>query len=235
MFLVQAAIGASNDVLDAGHDRVHRPAKPIARGAISERLAVAIAGLAASAGLLVAWSLGPAVAGIAAVGLGCGLIYNARLKHTAWSWVPFAVGLPMLPMFAWLAATGSPPPGLIALLALGGLAGVALTLANGLVDAETDEAGGARGLVVRLGRRRSLGALVAAQTILLVVVASGVLGGPADAVRVAVLVAGGALDVSGALGSAARRRLLRRLGWEAQALGTVMLAIAWLAAATSFG
>ena len=38
--------------------------------------------------------------------LGVGLLYDLRLRGTALSWFPFAVGIPLLPVYAWLGATG---------------------------------------------------------------------------------------------------------------------------------
>ena len=38
--------------------------------------------------------------------LAIGYGYDLRFKGTAWSWLPFAVGIPLLPVFGWVGATG---------------------------------------------------------------------------------------------------------------------------------
>jgi hypothetical protein len=51
------------------------------------------------------WSLGllgPWVAALVAFGTGAGLAYNAWFKRSVWTWLPFAVGLPTLPVCAFL-------------------------------------------------------------------------------------------------------------------------------------
>ncbi len=42
-------------------------------------------------------------------GTATGYAYDLRLKATAWAWLPFAVGLPLLPVYAWVGATGRVP------------------------------------------------------------------------------------------------------------------------------
>src|SRR4029434_1399621 len=84
-----------------------------------------------------------------------GLVYDARLQRTAFSWLPFAIAFPQLPLHPCFGAGAHAPPGSQFLLPVACLAGPTLQLANGLVDVERDAAGGVRGLVARLGRRRA--------------------------------------------------------------------------------
>jgi 4-hydroxybenzoate polyprenyltransferase len=237
MFLLQSAIGASNDVLDAAHDRAHRPGKPIPSGVVSIRTAVMIAVVASSTGVLLAWLMGRGAVVVAVLGLASGLVYDAWLKRTMLSWVPFAVGLPLLPVYAWLAATGIPPAAPVPLFALGAFAGAALALANGIVDLDTDTAGEGGGLAAHLGHEAALRALVGLQGAVVVAIGFGVAagGGPGRLARVLLVAAGAALIGAGVLGSRAHGRTARRLGWEAQAAGTVVLATAWLAGASTGG
>src|SRR5207249_9087082 len=77
--------------------------------------------------------------------------YDLWLKGTALSWLAWSAGLPLLPLFAWLGAGRGVSGGLVLLMVLAGVAGLALALANGLADYEADARGGVAAPVVRLG------------------------------------------------------------------------------------
>ncbi len=176
------------------------------------------------------FGLGPLPGGIAVAGLATGLAYDAWLNRTSWSWLPFAVGLPLLPAFGWAAATGALPAGLPALLALGAIAGAALALANGLVDIEDDAAAGRGGLAYSLGRSRARNVLPVLQVVLLLVAGQVVAGGTRPPASLAAFALGVPLILGGMLGSRSVSATMRERGWEAQAVGVALLAIAWLAA-----
>ena len=72
-------------------------------------------------------SCGPA---LAVVVLGVGVAYDLWAKGTPWSWLPFAVGIPLLPVYGWVGATGSPPGFFAVLVPMAVLAGAALAIAN---------------------------------------------------------------------------------------------------------
>ncbi|MFC5905827.1 UbiA family prenyltransferase, partial [Streptacidiphilus monticola] len=82
------------------------------------------------------------------------LAYNALLKGTLWSWLPYALAFALLPAFVTLGLPGHPwpPPWL---LAVGALLGVGAHFTNVIPDLEADLACGIRGLPHRLGRGSS--------------------------------------------------------------------------------
>ena len=155
MTALQASIGSLNDVVDAPRDAGHKPGKPIPAGLVSvaiARLAVvaaAVLGLGLSA-LSGAWTVALAVV-VLAIGYGYDLVF----KGTAWSWVPFAVGIPLLPVFGWLGAAGSLPPSFAVLLPVAVVAGTGLAIANARADLERDTAAGVDSVAVRLGTERA--------------------------------------------------------------------------------
>lgn len=228
MLALQASIGALNDLVDAGIDSGRKPGKPIPRGAArpSEALALAVAGLAL--GLALSALSGPATAAVAAAGVACGYLYDLRLSRTPWSWLPLALALPLVPIHAWLGATGTMPDGLWGLVPIALFAGSGLALGNGLVDVERDRSARLATAVVAVGATRAWGlhaAALGAAVALTVVLGPPVpeaWWGPAAALATGIIAAGVALARAG-------RPALRERGWELEAFGVAVLGIAWLA------
>ena len=172
VFAGQVSIGLSNDVIDVARDRaVGRADKPIARGEVSERLAWACALGAVAAALVIAAPLGFGMLTAHAVFLASAWAYNAGLKATVFSIVPFLVSFGIFPSLATLAL---PDPRVTA--GWGWIAGAALGaavhLTNVLPDLEDDERTGVRGLPHRIGARASaviaaLGIVVGAVAVLI--------------------------------------------------------------------
>jgi len=154
MLTIQFSIGAFNDVLDAPADAVAGRFKPLVDGRIPARVALGVAGVAGMVGLVLAALAGPAAALVALAGYGIGLAYDLRLKASPWSWLPYAMGIPLLPVFAWVGATGDLPVPILALAGLGVLAGTALAIANSLADAERDAASRTATVARTLGHAR---------------------------------------------------------------------------------
>ncbi|HTS14407.1 MAG TPA: UbiA family prenyltransferase [Candidatus Sulfotelmatobacter sp.] len=230
MFLLQASIGAANDVVDLGADRLAKPGKPIAAGRVARRTAVALAAAAGAAGLVAAAAFGPAVLVVAVAGYGLGLAYDLRLKRSPWSWLAYALALPLVPTFAWLGAGAGLPPRFAPLIGLALLAGTALAVANGLVDLEGDAATGSTGVAGRLGRRRSLLLVTACEAGLVAVAGSTmVVTGTRSALPWLALAGSAILFVAGATLSADATMWRRRLGWETQAASVALLAVGWFA------
>jgi 4-hydroxybenzoate polyprenyltransferase len=98
MLTIQFSIGAFNDVLDAPADAVAGRSKPLVHGRIPARVALGVAAVAGTAGLILAALAGPAAALVALAGYGIGLVYDLRLKASPWSWLPYAMGIPLLPV-----------------------------------------------------------------------------------------------------------------------------------------
>jgi 4-hydroxybenzoate polyprenyltransferase len=146
----QLAIGALNDLVDFPEDAVGKPSKPLPSGDITTREAQAmvVAGLA----LMVVFGLpfGPFAIALLALGTGLGIAYDLWLKRTAWSWLPYFLALPLLPIWVFV-ALGRPEPRLLLLYPLGALATVGVHFAQSLPDAEIDRAAGSRSLTSRLG------------------------------------------------------------------------------------
>lgn len=232
MLSIQFSIGALNDLLDSPADAIARRAKPLVEGKIRVRAAGAVVAVTGATGLVLALLAGPFAALVAVPGYAIGIAYDLRLKASPWSWLPFAAGIPLLPIFAWVGATGNLPGPILGLAALGVLGGTALAVANALADAERDVASGTATIATTLGRSRSirLGALL-----------SLALGGAAltSVVALAGAVAGTWLAGAGAATLAAGVLLGLRgdlqAGWEVQAIGIGILAIGWIAAATTVG
>jgi heme o synthase len=245
MLALQASIGALNDRVDAPRDAAGKPAKPIPAGVASRREAQAMTVGGLIAGILLSAPSGAATVAVAIGGAGLGYLYDLRLSRTPWSWLPLALALPLVPLHAWLGATGNVPPGLVTLVPTAVLAGAALAIANGLVDIERDGRADRPTIAVRLGRRRAW----IVQTALL-----GIVGGlaifvapavPPDAAGTdlgifrALRLAGVGIGLlglaAGALALAAGRAGVRERGWELEALGVASAGLGWLAGAAAVG
>ena len=229
MVALQASIGALNDIVDAGSDTDRKPGKPIPAGLVSRTQARFVVLLAAGVGLLLAVVSGPALLGLAIVVLAVGYGYDLHAKGTPWSWLPFAIGIPLLPVFGWLGVTGSLPPSFGVLLPAAVAAGAGLAIGNARADRERDLDAGLDSVAIRLGLGRAWGveaallgavAVVALGSLLVRGTASGAL---ASTVGAAAIVAAGL--AWGRDGSAERRER----GWELESIGVALLAAAWLA------
>ena len=158
----QASIGWSNDWLDADRDRaVARADKPVVQGAVDPAVLRTAALVAAAAAVVLSLLLGWVAGLLLLVLVASGWAYNAGLKRTAASGLPYVTGFGALPAGVVAAAPGAP----VApwwLLAAGAALGVAAHLANVAPDLEEDLATGVRGLPHRLGARVSavVGALL---------------------------------------------------------------------------
>jgi 4-hydroxybenzoate polyprenyltransferase len=229
MVALQASIGALNDRIDAPRDAGFKPGKPIPAGLVSPGAATAAVVLSAVFGLALAAPSGPLTLGLAGIVLGIGYAYDGLFKGTAWSWLPFAVGIPILPVFGWLGATGSLPSGFAALVPVAVVGGAALAIANARADVERDRAAGTDSVAVRLGPDRSwllnacllVGVLAAAAGTLL---ARG--EGPTGALAAAVVAS---LVVLAGIVLGRGDRMRRERAWELEAIGLALLAAAWLA------
>ncbi|WP_426322562.1 UbiA family prenyltransferase [Microbacterium sp. E-13] len=182
VFAGQLSVGISNDALDAARDReVGRTDKPIARGDVAVGTAwVAALGLLALA-LALSVPLGWRMLAAHALALGSAWAYNAGLKSTPWSIVPFLVSFGIFPSLATLS---SPDPAFATGWAwvAGAALGAAVHLTNVLPDLDDDARTGVRGLPHRLGPRMS--AILAALAVVggAVAVLLGASGGDLGAV-----------------------------------------------------
>jgi 4-hydroxybenzoate polyprenyltransferase len=148
----QLSIGWSNDLVDAARDRaVGRADKPLATGAVSERVTRIACGtaLAACVALSLACGLASGLVHLL-LGVASGWAYNLWFKRTVLSPLPYAVAFGALPAVVTLALPDPTlPPAWV--VGTGALLGVGAHLLNALPDLADDEATGVRALPHALG------------------------------------------------------------------------------------
>lgn len=197
----QLSIGLSNDWIDAARDTaVGRTDKPVAQGLVpaSTVRAAALVCLAVSMALSFALGIGAGAAHLVLVASGWS--YNAGLKRSAFSVLPFVLSFGLLPAVVTLAL---PDPAFAApwAVAVGGVFGVSIHFTNVLPDLVDDARTGVVGLPHRLGRVASgVVAFVAlAVAAVLVLVGPGLSGSdvPPSTVAVVGLVASVTIAVWG--------------------------------------
>ena len=158
MLAIQVSIGALNDLVDAPLDALAEAAASRSRRGWSRRRRGARGrDRGGRVGLVAVGAVGagdrargrrPASASGTPTTCGC---RGRRCRGCRSS-----LALPLLPIHAWLGATGAIPPGLRhAGARRPSSPGSALALANGLVDVERDRATGRPAIAVRLGRGRA--------------------------------------------------------------------------------
>ena len=164
----QASVGLSNDWIDADRDRaVGRTDKPVASGVVSVPLARNTAVTLAVIAVGLTTPLGWAATAAHTVFIASAWAYNAGLKSTVFSVVPYVVSVGLLPLIVSLARV---PPALASpwVMLAGAMLGISAHFANVLPDLDDDRATGVRGLPHRTGLRRSglviAGALAVAST-----------------------------------------------------------------------
>lgn len=153
----QASVGWVNDLLDAQVDRsLDRKTKPVVRHSLNPeklKLPIAISLLVAVpfSFLAAGW-----VGGLAHLGaIGSAQLYNRYLSRTVWSWLPYAISFSLLPIFCWQAASRDFWPSWN-IVVISSLVGVIAHIFNALPDLDIDKRVGFGGLVVYLGKKRSL-------------------------------------------------------------------------------
>lgn len=167
----QLSIGLANDWIDADRDRaVGRSDKPVARGLIAVGTVRTAAFATAGAAVVLSLFLGPVAAVAHLVLVAAGWAYDAGLKRTVWSVVPFVVAFGLLPVVAVSAGPEGLWPAWWA-IATGAVFGVAIHCTNVLPDLVDDAATGVRGFPHRLGLRgagiTAFGSLVVAAVLVL--------------------------------------------------------------------
>jgi len=203
----QAAIGWCNDWLDADRDRaVGRADKPLVQGLV--RASSLRSGTLAAAVLTVVASLALGVVpGLLLLVLAAsGLAYDAGLKRTVLSPLPYLTGFGALPAGVVAAAPG-PPVAPWWLVAAGAALGGAAHVANVAPDIADDLATGVRGLPHRVGPVPSAvaGAVLLGTASLLLVL--GPAGPPSALGWLACVVAAPAVVAAAMAGSPRARRL----------------------------
>lgn len=169
----QLSVGWSNDYLDRERDRrANRTDKPIVAGTVTARTVGIAAVVAAVACVPLSFLSGwrAALVHLAAVALAWA--YNAGVKNTMFSVVPYVLSFGVLPVFVTLGLPGHPLPPWWAVVAAA-LLGAGAHFVNTLADLDDDERVGIRGLPHRVGAHGSLvvAALLLASAVLVLTIA----------------------------------------------------------------
>ena len=173
----QLVIGWSNDAIDARRDReAGRRDKPVALGLVTSRTIWVATATATAATVPLSLALGWR-AGALAMSVVCwGLLYNAWLKSTLLSPLPFLLAFGALPAVATTSLPGHPWPPAWTMVAAG-LIGVAAHFGNVVPDLDDDRLTGVRGLPHLVGRYGSsvlaVGSAFAATVVAVAVEAGG--------------------------------------------------------------
>ena len=231
MLAVQTAIGTLNDIVDAPADAGQKPGKPIPAGLVTPVVAQRYAAGAAALGVVLAVPSGGGLVALAFVVLAVGVWYDLRAKGTAWSWLPFAVGIPLLPVYGWYGAAGTVPVWFAWLVPAAVLAGAALAIANARADAERDQAAGIASVATALGLERSwrLGAGLLAAGLVLAVIGLSTTSGLTPTIAIPVVGGGAVVAAAGAILARATGPGGRERAWQAQAIGVALVGVGTVA------
>jgi 4-hydroxybenzoate polyprenyltransferase len=231
MTALQVSIGTLNDIVDAPRDLGAKPGKPIPAGLVSRDAAGVVAVVGGGAGLLLGWSAGPFGVAIVVLGvlvLTIGYAYDLRFKGTAWSWLPFAVGIPLLPVYGWVGATGGVPASFGVLIPAAVIAGAALAVANARADEARDRASGTVSVATRLGSPWSWRVDAALSSVVVAVAIATLFSGGAGPVTLAAALVAAVIVAVGLVVGRSDDAGRRERAWELQAVGVAILAAAWL-------
>ncbi|SCY53523.1 1,4-dihydroxy-2-naphthoate octaprenyltransferase [Microbacterium sp. LKL04] len=224
VFAGQIFVGLSNDAIDLFRDAtVGRADKPLVRGDTRVRTAWIAALIALGVALILSAVLGWAMLIAHVIALAFAWSYNAGLKATPLSLVPFLVSFGIFPSLATLSA---PVPQTAAVWAsfAGAMLGAAVHLTNVLPDLEDDRRTGVRGLPHRIGPSASVVLAVAGIVIAAIAVLVGsLIEGAAPVVMALFAVA--VIVIAGAVMIRMRRRGADRSGFRLVMGAALVLAL----------
>lgn len=229
MTALQASIGTLNDLVDAPLD-AGRSGKPLAAGTVAPSVARVVAVAMAATGLALAVPSGPVLVLLAITGLAIGYGYDLRARGTAWSWLPFAIGIPLLPAYGWYGAVGTLPAWFVVLAPMASIAGAAIAVANACADLESDAAAGAVTVATALGEERSRWVGAGAWLVVAIGAIGSLLAAGAATTSIIAVVAGISLTGVGVGLGWRTTPNRRRRAWEIQAIGAAIAAVAWVLA-----
>lgn len=224
VFAGQIFVGLSNDAIDLFRDAtVGRADKPLVRGDTRVRTAWIAALIALGVALILSAVLGWAMLIAHVIALVFAWGYNAGLKATPLSLVPFLVSFGIFPSLATLSAPVPQPAAVWASFA-GAMLGAAVHLTNVLPDLEDDRRTGVRGLPHRIGPSASVVLAVAGIVIAAIAVLVGsLIEGAAPAVMALFAVA--VIVIAGAVMIRMRRRGADRTGFRLVMGAALVLAL----------
>jgi 4-hydroxybenzoate polyprenyltransferase len=232
MTALQTSIGALNDLHDAPEDAGRKPGKPIPVGLVSVALARAVVLGGAAVGLALGVAVHPWIGLLGVVVLAIGYGYDLLAKGTAWSWLPFAVGIPVLPIYGWLGAAGSLPTFFISLTPMAVLAGAALAIANARADLERDVGAGRVSVATALGLEGSWRLHAGLWGASITVALGWAVFRGMGLTEVPPVLASAGLIAAAVAWSRDRDPTGRERAWEFEAVATALALLAWLAAVT---
>jgi 4-hydroxybenzoate polyprenyltransferase len=148
----QLAIGAANELVDLPIDRKAKPWKPLPAGDVSILGARAMVVLGLVLMIVFGLLLGGEAFALLVLGTGLGLAYDVWAKGTRWSWLPYLLALPLLPIWVFVALDRFDAR-LLLLYPLGGLAAIGVHFAQSLPDVAVDREAGLANITSRVGER----------------------------------------------------------------------------------
>ncbi len=229
----QVAIGSLNDYRDRALDAVAKPSKPIPRGLISPRGALAQVWVASVGAILLSLPLGLVPFILTLLIEALGLAYDLGFKGTWVSGLLYALYFPLIPLLAW-SVFGRWQPFLPWLVPLGAAVGIAMNVANSLPDLEQDRAAGVRGLPHLLGRRWALVVAWAVPPLCVIVLwllaLTGLVSARLPGLAVATLAALGTTAIAMLRYERNPTARTLRANFYLQAIGVIGLAVGWLVA-----
>jgi 4-hydroxybenzoate polyprenyltransferase len=233
MTLLQLGIGTVNDIVDTPRDAGRKPGKPIPASLVSPRAAGALAIVVFVVGTTLSAGVSAVTGLLALVVIAIGLAYDLRLKGTAWSWLPFALGIPILAVFGWVGATGTLDPIFVILVPSAVVAGGALAIGNAVVDVERDLEAGVSSVAVAFGLGRATRLAAALFAIVWALAWTSAAWLAADWPIVALIGIIGLLPVAAAAWAGRATSARRERLWQVEAIALALLTGVWLAAVLS--
>jgi 4-hydroxybenzoate polyprenyltransferase len=157
---MQLSIAILNDYCDRERDVLSKKNKPIVRGLVLPQEALFTSLLLMVAMVVLLIPLNRWAVLISLLYLAFGQSYNLGLKNTPAGGIVFALALPLIPVYAFVAVSHFVPL-VLWQIPISVLLGLALHLANTLPDIEQDTANHAHNLAVILGREKTIAAITA--------------------------------------------------------------------------
>ena len=154
MFGAQIAIGAFNELVDTDLDAVAKPEKPIPSGLVSPTGAQAVVAIGLTLMAVLSLTFGIESLLLCAMGTVNGIAYSLWFKRTIWSWVPYLIALPLLPVWVW-SALDTVDAVLFAIYPIGAPAVIAVQIAQSLPDVTVDQETRVQTLAAVLGTDRA--------------------------------------------------------------------------------
>ncbi len=148
-FSISGAIGSFNDYCDYDLDSEAKPHKPLVRGLATPRFALWEGAILGIAGIACSAALNALSACFAALTLALGIWYDVKAKRSLYSWAPYALAIPTVPVWGFTAA-GRFENVLLLAYPLGACLSIGLNVSNTLPDHDSDAAFGLRALTHRI-------------------------------------------------------------------------------------